>query len=95
MAAYVVASLFVEDINALVAYQKCIAGVLARYQGEVVVSQPVKEVLEGDIPPGERTSVLRFPDEATARAYINSPEYQAGKQARQVGASMLMRLLVD
>jgi len=63
---------------------------------EPVVEEPGLEepVLEEPILE-ERVAVLSFPDEALARAYINSPEYQSGKRARQSGASMIMRLIVD
>jgi uncharacterized protein (DUF1330 family) len=95
MAAYVVATTQVTDPAVMVEYHRLIAGVLPRYQGTVLLSKTVKEVLEGDSAAEERIAVLAFPDEALARAYVNSPEYQSGKQARQGGARMIMRLLVD
>lgn len=95
MTAYIVATTTVQDPAVMTEYHRLIAGVLPRYQGSVVLSKTVKETLEGDLPGEERIAVLSFPDEALARAYINSPEYQAGKRARQGGATMVMRLLVD
>ncbi len=97
MTAYVVATTLVRDPSVMVEYHRIIAGVLPRYQGTVVLSKTVKETLEGMEEPKieERIAVLAFPDEALARAYIDSPEYQSGKRARQGGASMIMRLLVD
>jgi uncharacterized protein (DUF1330 family) len=85
----------VRDSSVVAEYHKIITGVLARYQGEVIVSKPTKETLEGDNPPDERVTVLKFPDEALARGYIGSTEYQAGKKARQSGATMVMRLLAE
>ena len=95
MTAYVVATTHVTDPAAMAEYHRLIAGVLPRYQGSVLLSKTVKEVLEGESAAGERIAVLAFPDEALARAYVNLPEYQSGKRARQGGARMIMRLLVD
>jgi uncharacterized protein (DUF1330 family) len=95
MTAYIVATTQVRDPAVMTEYHRLIAGVLPRYQGTVVLSKTVKDTLEGENPHEERVAVLAFPDEALARAYIGSPEYQAGKQARQGGAQMIMRLLVD
>lgn len=95
MTAYVVATTHVMDAAAMTEYHRLIAGVLPRYQGAVLLSQTVKETLEGENAAGERIAVLAFPSEDLARAYVNSPEYQAGKRARQGGARMVMRLLVD
>jgi uncharacterized protein (DUF1330 family) len=110
MTAYVVATTLVRDPAVMVEYHRLIAGVLPRYQGTVVLSKTVKEWLEGGPATKEpvreepileepvleeRVAVLSFPDEALARAYINSPEYQSGKRARQGGASMIMRLIAD
>jgi uncharacterized protein (DUF1330 family) len=95
MTAYVVATTQVHDPAVMVEYHRLIAGVLPRYQGTIMLSKTVKETLEGESVIEERVAVLAFPDEALARAYINSPEYQSGKRARQGGATMIMRLLVD
>jgi uncharacterized protein (DUF1330 family) len=95
MTAYIVATVTVQDPAVMVEYHRLIAGVLPRYQGSVMLSKTAKDTLEGDNPGEERITVLSFPDEALARAYIASPEYQAGKRARAGGAKMIMRLLVD
>jgi uncharacterized protein (DUF1330 family) len=95
MTAYVVATTHVMDPAVMVEYHRLIAGVLPRFQGTVMLSKTVKEVLEGEPAAEERIAVLAFPSEELARAYVNSPEYQSGKRARQDGARMIMRLLVD
>jgi uncharacterized protein (DUF1330 family) len=95
MTAYVVATVHVRDPAVMVEYHRLIAGVLPRYQGTVILSKTVKDTLEGEHLSEERITVLAFPNENLARAYIDSPEYQAGKRARQGGATMIMRLLVD
>jgi uncharacterized protein (DUF1330 family) len=51
--------------------------------------------VEGESAPDTRVTILKFPDEASARAYINTPEYQAGKKARQSGSSMTMHILSE
>lgn len=95
MAAYIVATVRISDPVAFAAYGKAIAGLSEKHGGEAVVKGPVAEVLEGDSPVGERVVVTRFPDEASARAYIDSDAYKAGCALRTGAAEVEMRLLVD
>lgn len=94
MPAFVVATVTVSDPEKFTLYLGHVRGVMQRYGGAGVVSGAVSDVVEGSAPEGEKVTVLSFPDEALARAYIASDEYQAGKAARQGGAEMVMRLIV-
>ena len=95
MAAYIVATVQIQDPERFAAYGKAIAGLSEKHGGERVVAGPVREVLEGEGQVGERVVVSRFPDADAARGYIASAEYQAAKAQREGAAVVVMRLLVD
>ncbi|MES2033059.1 MAG: DUF1330 domain-containing protein, partial [Pseudomonadota bacterium] len=62
MAAYIVATVSIEDPERFAAYGKAIAGLSESFGGERVVAGPVAEILEGEGRVGERVVVSRFPD---------------------------------
>lgn len=95
MAAYLIATVRISDPAKFAEYGKAIAGLSERFGGEYVVRGKVAEVLEGEADPDERVVVSRFPDADAARAYIASPEYQAGAVLRQGAAEVEMRLMLD
>lgn len=94
MAAFIVATVRIGDPAKFSEYGKAIAGLNERFGGEYLVRGPVTEVLDGGSDPAERVIVSRFPDAASARAYIASPEYQAGKALRE-GAAEVETWLID
>lgn len=95
MAAHIVATVRIHDREKFGEYLKAVAGVAEKYGGEYVLRGKVAEVLEGDVDPAELVVVLRFADAEKARAYVNSPEYQAGKMHRINGGGVVeSRLLV-
>jgi uncharacterized protein (DUF1330 family) len=94
MTTFVIATVTISDPEKYAEYNALIRGLLDRYNGALVLSAAVSDTLEGQTPEGERATVLKFPDEASARAYIASPEYQAGKAVREGAAEMTMRLVV-
>jgi uncharacterized protein (DUF1330 family) len=93
--AYIIATAHVTDPARYQAYYERLVGVMQRYGGEMLLNGKVKDVLEGDSAPGERVTVLQFPDESSARAYIGSVDYQDGKRLRQGGGPMVMRIMVN
>ena len=95
MAAYIVATVQIEDPERFAAYGKAIAGLSEKHGGERVVGGPVQEVLEGQGEVGERVVVSRFPDAEAAKGYIASAEYRAAATLREGAATVVMRLLVD
>lgn len=95
MAAYIVATVQITDPERFALYSKGIAGLNEKHGGERIAGGPVKDILEGDGVAGERVVVNRYPDEASARAYIASAEYQAAKALREGAGTVVMRLLVD
>ena len=95
MAAYLVATVRISDPVKFADYAKAIAGLSERFGGEYVVRGKVAEVLEGDTDSDERIIVSRYPDAEAARAYVASPEYQAGAVLREGAAVVELRLLLD
>ena len=95
MTAYIVATVRITDAARFADYGKAIAGLSERFGGEYVVRGTVTALLDGEGEPGERVVVSRFPDGASARAYIASPEYQSARAMRADAAVVTMRLLED
>jgi len=95
MAAYIVATVRINDPERFAEYGKGIAGLSESFGGVAVVKGPVTEVLEGSSPVGERVVVTRFDNPEAARAYIASEQYRAAAALREGAAEVEMRLLVD
>jgi uncharacterized protein (DUF1330 family) len=94
MAAFIIATTVITDAPRFGEYVKAIAGLAERFGGETYVRGPVTEVLEGEVPEGERVIVTRYPDAAAAKAYLHSPEYQAAKILRQGAGTVVVRMIV-
>lgn len=76
MKGYVIANIEMRDADGYEAYRSRAAEVVAKYGGRFLVRGGAVDVREGD--PGiSRLVVLEFPDMAAARAFYDSPEYQA------------------
>lgn len=93
MAAFIVATISINDHAGFDAYAKAVAGLRERFGGESLARGPVLDVLEGEAPAGERVVILRFPDTAQARAYFASPEYRRAAALRAGAAKVTLRLL--
>lgn len=75
MAAFIVASFTVTDPQGYEAYRPLVVETLAGAGAEVLVADYLSEPLEGQ--PPQVTVILRFASKAAARAWYNSPSYQA------------------
>lgn len=95
MASYIIATVDITNPEAFGDYLKGIVGLSERFGGEAIVRGQVKEMLEGEAPEGLRVIVSRYPDTKSAKAYLNSPEYQAAKEHRVGAAEVSMMLLED
>jgi uncharacterized protein (DUF1330 family) len=93
MAAFLVATVNITNPAPFGEYAKGIAGLAERFGGEPVLKGMVQEFVEGDGIPQERVVVTRFPDMASARAYLDSPEYVAAKAHREGAATATIRLI--
>lgn len=94
MPAYIVATVQIHDAEKFAEYGKTIAGLSEKYGGEYIVRGKVDTALEGDHVEDERVVVVKFPDIASARAYVNDPVYLEGK-AKRAGAAEVRMLLIE
>lgn len=98
MAVYAVFEVVLRDDptpEALEAYQTYRAGVPAlieRFGGTYLARAWQGEVLEG-APAGDRFHLVEFPDADAAKAFWNSPEYQALQPGRRGAADVRALLL--
>jgi len=76
MAAYFIAQYVVNDPKLYREYQTAAAPTIAASGGEVVAFDVAAETIEGN-PPGPHTVIVKFESTAAAKAWYQSPEYQA------------------
>jgi uncharacterized protein (DUF1330 family) len=86
MPCYFLARLTIHDPAAYARYLEGTDAPLARHGAQVLAVDESPQVLEGDWP-CSRTVLIAFPDEAAARAWYDSPEYQAIAQHRRRAAT--------
>lgn len=72
--AYIVFNYAISDREAYGPYLAQVPEILEAYGAEVVIADFESELLEGDA--GSVTVVLKFPSEAIARSWYQSPQYQ-------------------
>lgn len=76
MAAYLIAEVRITDPERYKDYQAVTPGTIEKYGGRFVVRGGNPQPVEGNWQP-ERVVVVEFDDMETAKAWYNSPEYQA------------------
>jgi uncharacterized protein (DUF1330 family) len=91
--AYILASVDVTDPQQYEQYKKLSTAAMQAHGAEVCVRGGAVHVLEGDWNPG-RTVILKFPSVEKARAFYDSPEYRAARQARE-GAAVMRMVLIE
>jgi uncharacterized protein (DUF1330 family) len=84
--AYVVFTEDVHDEQGMKAYSRRAVPTLAQGGATVLAACEDAEVLEGTWP-GKRTVILQFDSADAARAWYESPDYQAAASLRQAGAN--------
>ena len=81
MPIYIVAQINIDDRDTYARYEAGFMEIFDRYEGELLaVDEAVKE-LEGSWE-YMRTVIIQFPDEAAARSWYDSDDYQALAQHR-------------
>jgi uncharacterized protein (DUF1330 family) len=90
--AYILANVNVTDPQQYDEYKRLSTIAMKAHGAEVCVRGGKTEVLEGDWTP-DRVVLLKFPSAAQAKAFYDSPEYQAAKKAREGIAVMRMVLI--
>ena len=91
--AYILADVDVTDPQQYEQYKKLSSIAMQAHGAEVCVRGGKVEVMEGDWKPS-RAVLLKFPSVEKARAFYDSPEYQAAKKARQ-GAAVMRMVLIE
>ncbi len=91
--AYILSNITVTDAEQYEQYKKLSSIAMQVYGAEVCVRGGKTEVIEGDWTP-ERVVLLKFPSLEKARAFNDSPEYGAARQARQ-GAAVMRMVLIE
>lgn len=93
MSAFIIGTVLTTDPVKMTQYAKTIEGLAEQYGGNYVLKGAVEEVLEGEVPQGQRVVVLKFPNTASAKAYFNDPVYQKGKAQREGAGLVELRLI--
>jgi uncharacterized protein (DUF1330 family) len=81
MAAYFIAQYVVNDPQLYREYQAAAGPTIQAAGGELVVFDVAAETVEG-APPGPQTVILKFESTEAAKAWYDSPEYQAALPKR-------------
>jgi uncharacterized protein (DUF1330 family) len=81
MAAYFIAQYVVKDRKLYGEYQAAAAKTIAASGGEVVSFDVASETIEGT-PPGPQTVIVKFESTEAAKAWYDSPDYQAALPKR-------------
>ncbi len=92
MPVYTIAQLKFTDIDAYRRYQKAFPAVFAKFNAKVLAADEAPRVLEGDWP-RDKIVILAFPDEAEARRFAGSPEYQEIAKDRKAGADAIVLMV--
>ncbi|OBB34978.1 MULTISPECIES: DUF1330 domain-containing protein [unclassified Mycobacterium] len=92
MTVYAIAQLRFTDRAAYDRYQARFLDVFTRYSGTLLAADESPQILEGSSD-REKVVLMSFPDEASFRAWANSPEYQEISKDRHAGADSLVMLV--
>lgn len=92
MTVYAIAQLRFTDRAAYDRYQARFLDVFTRYSGTLLAADESPQILEGSSD-REKVVLMSFPDEASFRAWANSPEYQEISKDRRAGADSLVMLV--
>ena len=92
MPVYTIAQLKFTDIDAYRRYQKAFPAVFAKFNAKVLAADEAPRVLEGDWP-RDKIVILAFPEEAEARRFAGSPEYQEIAKDRKAGADAIVLMV--
>ena len=77
MAAYLIGQVIIHDKERFAPYVAQTSALIVRHGGEVLDVVRAIEAVEGNWPIGALTALVRFPDEASLRAFWDSPENAA------------------
>ncbi|MDE0540045.1 MAG: DUF1330 domain-containing protein [Rhodospirillales bacterium] len=93
MPVYLVSNVEVHDREKFRNYQKPGRAAVFQYGGKFLAEGAAPEPIEGDWLP-KRMAIVEFENAEAARAFYNSPEYQAARQHRLPAATFKI-VMVD
>lgn len=70
MKAYLIIDLEITDIEGFMVYVQRVPEMIGRHGGKYLVEGVLPEVIEGEVPDGQRSVVLQFPSRAAASAFL-------------------------
>jgi uncharacterized protein (DUF1330 family) len=76
MTVYVLAQIAIHDRPTYQRYAEAFMPVLQRFGGRLLAADETPELIEGDAP-ARKVVLIAFDDAAAARAWMDSPDYQA------------------
>ena len=82
MSAYLIGDVTVKDTAAYEQYRTEVGDLISRHHGKYIVRGGEIEVVKGDWRPN-RLIILRFPDKASIRAYMNDLVFHELSELRQ------------
>ena len=92
MTVYTIAQLKFTDLASYRRYQRAFPAVFRRFNGTLLAADETPAVIEGDWN-RDKVVVLAFPDEVSARAFQDDPEYQAIARDRKAGADAIVLMV--
>ena len=89
MAAYLFVNIEVKDQTAYAEYRSGVTPMIHKHGGEYLARGGAAELIEGDWTPS-RVVLLKFPNMAALKAFLDDPEYQPLKDLRLRAAESQM-----
>ena len=86
MSALLIVDITVHDTERYKEYVELVPSLIEKHDGKYLVRGGNVEVVEGNWQP-ERLIVLEFPSVASARAFLEDPDYQPVAEIRHAAAS--------
>jgi uncharacterized protein (DUF1330 family) len=93
MAAYLIVDTKIHDAAGYEEYKSLARPIAERFGGEYLVRGAPIDVIDEELWSPTRLVLLRFPDRASARAFIDSDEYAPVKQLRHAFADSTLLIV--
>jgi uncharacterized protein (DUF1330 family) len=93
MPAYLIVDTAIENPEAYEAYKAAARPIAERFGGVYRARGGALEVIENDLWTPTRLVVIEFPDMASARAFLDSPEYAPVAALRRANARCTLALI--
>lgn len=93
MAAYLIVDTKISNPEAYEEYKALAAPIAAKFGGVYRARGGELHIAEADLWSPTRLVIIEFPDMASARSFVDAPEYQPVKAIRQANADCTLVLL--